>query len=210
MTQQTKIEWADCTVNFWEGCQKVGPGPRHRSENLRRIGTTPNLPHQISRTCALAAHVFTRSMECLQAPLHLYASPETAIVSSFAVRYRQCQRPRESQNIWKYMMSSEPFYQSHLPKYLFRNRLWQKLVDWFVLVETTNGLLSVLRDPTYVEITYQFLEHNFGSDTPARIETPPETAHLGHALIPVTRAKVLIEHVVSPWAKRDDTQEQNQ
>ncbi len=26
MTQQTKIEWTDFTVNFWEGCQKVGPG----------------------------------------------------------------------------------------------------------------------------------------------------------------------------------------
>ncbi len=26
MTQQTKIEWCDFTVNFWEGCQKVGPG----------------------------------------------------------------------------------------------------------------------------------------------------------------------------------------
>lgn len=24
--QQTKIEWTDFTVNFWEGCQKVGPG----------------------------------------------------------------------------------------------------------------------------------------------------------------------------------------
>lgn len=24
--QQTKIEWTDYTVNFWEGCQKVGPG----------------------------------------------------------------------------------------------------------------------------------------------------------------------------------------
>lgn len=26
MTNQTKIEWTDFTVNFWEGCQKVGPG----------------------------------------------------------------------------------------------------------------------------------------------------------------------------------------
>lgn len=26
MTQQTKIVWTDFTVNFWEGCQKVGPG----------------------------------------------------------------------------------------------------------------------------------------------------------------------------------------
>lgn len=26
MTDQTKIEWTDFTVNFWEGCQKVGPG----------------------------------------------------------------------------------------------------------------------------------------------------------------------------------------
>lgn len=29
MTTQTKIEWADFTVNFWEGCQKVGPGCDH-------------------------------------------------------------------------------------------------------------------------------------------------------------------------------------
>lgn len=26
MTQQTKIEWTDFTVNVVEGCQKVGPG----------------------------------------------------------------------------------------------------------------------------------------------------------------------------------------
>ena len=26
MTDQTKIEWTDYTVNFWESCQKVGPG----------------------------------------------------------------------------------------------------------------------------------------------------------------------------------------
>lgn len=26
MTDQTKIEWTDFTVNFWEGCQKVGSG----------------------------------------------------------------------------------------------------------------------------------------------------------------------------------------
>lgn len=29
MTNQTKIEWCDFTVNFWEGCQKVGPGCDH-------------------------------------------------------------------------------------------------------------------------------------------------------------------------------------
>lgn len=29
MMQQTKIEWTDFTVNFWEGCQKVGPGCDH-------------------------------------------------------------------------------------------------------------------------------------------------------------------------------------
>jgi len=29
VTQQTKIEWTDFTVNFWEGCQKVGPGCDH-------------------------------------------------------------------------------------------------------------------------------------------------------------------------------------
>jgi len=29
MTQQTNIEWCDFTVNFWEGCQKVGPGCDH-------------------------------------------------------------------------------------------------------------------------------------------------------------------------------------
>lgn len=29
MTNQTNIEWCDFTVNFWEGCQKVGPGCDH-------------------------------------------------------------------------------------------------------------------------------------------------------------------------------------
>lgn len=29
MADQTKIEWTDFTVNFWEGCQKVGPGCDH-------------------------------------------------------------------------------------------------------------------------------------------------------------------------------------
>ena len=29
MVDQTKIEWTDFTVNFWEGCQKVGPGCDH-------------------------------------------------------------------------------------------------------------------------------------------------------------------------------------
>lgn len=29
MIEQTKIEWCDFTVNFWEGCQKVGPGCDH-------------------------------------------------------------------------------------------------------------------------------------------------------------------------------------
>ncbi len=26
---KTKIEWTDFTVNFWEGCQNVGPGCDH-------------------------------------------------------------------------------------------------------------------------------------------------------------------------------------
>lgn len=26
MTEKTKIEWADSTLNYWEGCTKVGPG----------------------------------------------------------------------------------------------------------------------------------------------------------------------------------------
>lgn len=29
MADQTNIEWTDYTVNFWEGCQKVGPGCDH-------------------------------------------------------------------------------------------------------------------------------------------------------------------------------------
>lgn len=29
MTEQTLISWTDFTVNFWEGCQKVGPGCDH-------------------------------------------------------------------------------------------------------------------------------------------------------------------------------------
>lgn len=35
MTQQTKIEWTDFTVNFWEGCQKVGPGCDHCYAEVR-------------------------------------------------------------------------------------------------------------------------------------------------------------------------------
>lgn len=37
MTQQTKIEWTDFTVNFWEGCQKVGPGCDHCYAEARNV-----------------------------------------------------------------------------------------------------------------------------------------------------------------------------
>lgn len=43
MTQQTKIELTDFTVNFWEGCQKVGPGWDHcyaEARNVRFRGGT--------------------------------------------------------------------------------------------------------------------------------------------------------------------------
>jgi protein gp37 len=26
MSEQTKIQWCDSTLNFWEGCTKVSPG----------------------------------------------------------------------------------------------------------------------------------------------------------------------------------------
>ena len=29
MSENTNIEWADHTANFWEGCQKVSPGCDH-------------------------------------------------------------------------------------------------------------------------------------------------------------------------------------
>lgn len=37
MTQKTKIEWTDFTVNFWEGCQKVGPGCDHCYAEARNV-----------------------------------------------------------------------------------------------------------------------------------------------------------------------------
>ena len=37
---QTKIEWTDFTVNFWEGCQKVGPGCDHCYAEARDIRFT--------------------------------------------------------------------------------------------------------------------------------------------------------------------------
>lgn len=40
MTNQTKIEWTDFTVNFWEGCQKVGPGCDHCYAEARDIRFT--------------------------------------------------------------------------------------------------------------------------------------------------------------------------
>lgn len=40
MTQQTKIEWTDFTVNFWEGCQKVGPGCDHCYAEARDVRFT--------------------------------------------------------------------------------------------------------------------------------------------------------------------------
>ncbi|MEL7281320.1 MAG: hypothetical protein AAGK79_13250 [Pseudomonadota bacterium] len=36
MTTQTKIEWCDFTVNFWEGCQKVGPEDFYEWFNYER------------------------------------------------------------------------------------------------------------------------------------------------------------------------------
>lgn len=40
MTDQTKIEWTDFTVNAWEGCQKVGPGCDHCYAEARDIRFT--------------------------------------------------------------------------------------------------------------------------------------------------------------------------
>lgn len=40
MTAQTKIEWTDFTVNFWEGCQKVGPGCDHCYAEARDVRFT--------------------------------------------------------------------------------------------------------------------------------------------------------------------------
>ncbi|OAN76739.1 hypothetical protein A8B82_15200 [Sulfitobacter sp. EhC04] len=40
MTNQTKIEWTDFTVNFWEGCQKVGPGCDHCYAEARDVRFT--------------------------------------------------------------------------------------------------------------------------------------------------------------------------
>lgn len=40
MIDQTKIEWTDFTVNFWEGCQKVGPGCDHCYAEARDVRFT--------------------------------------------------------------------------------------------------------------------------------------------------------------------------
>ncbi|WP_197919346.1 phage Gp37/Gp68 family protein [Thiosulfatihalobacter marinus] len=40
MAKTTKIEWTDFTVNFWEGCQKVGPGCDHCYAEARDIRFT--------------------------------------------------------------------------------------------------------------------------------------------------------------------------
>jgi protein gp37 len=40
MPDQTKIEWTDFTVNFWEGCQKVGPGCDHCYAEARDVRFT--------------------------------------------------------------------------------------------------------------------------------------------------------------------------
>ncbi len=40
MTDETKIEWTDFTVNFWEGCQKVGPGCDHCYAEARDVRFT--------------------------------------------------------------------------------------------------------------------------------------------------------------------------
>lgn len=40
MINQTKIEWTDFTVNFWEGCQKVGPGCDHCYAEARDVRFT--------------------------------------------------------------------------------------------------------------------------------------------------------------------------
>jgi protein gp37 len=40
MSNQTKIEWCDFTVNFWEGCQKVGPGCDHCYAEARDVRFT--------------------------------------------------------------------------------------------------------------------------------------------------------------------------
>jgi protein gp37 len=37
---KTKIEWTDFTVNFWEGCQKVGPGCDHCYAEARDVRFT--------------------------------------------------------------------------------------------------------------------------------------------------------------------------
>lgn len=40
MTKTTNIQWTDFTVNFWEGCQKVGPGCDHCYAEARDVRFT--------------------------------------------------------------------------------------------------------------------------------------------------------------------------
>jgi protein gp37 len=37
MAETSKIEWTDSTMNFWEGCQKVGPGCDHCYAEARNV-----------------------------------------------------------------------------------------------------------------------------------------------------------------------------
>lgn len=55
MSENTKIEWADHTLNWWEGCQKLSPGCDNcyaENRNARFAGGTatnwgPSAPRRL-------------------------------------------------------------------------------------------------------------------------------------------------------------------
>ncbi|HDZ82780.1 MAG TPA: phage Gp37/Gp68 family protein [Roseobacter sp.] len=68
MTQQTKIEWTDFTVNFWEGCQKVGPGCDHcyaeaRNQRFHGDNWGPGKPRRYVKGGIAKLHKINRGAE---------------------------------------------------------------------------------------------------------------------------------------------------
>ncbi|AVO37361.1 DUF5131 family protein [Pukyongiella litopenaei] len=69
MTDQTKIEWTDFTVNFWEGCQKVGPGCDNCYAEARDVRFTggshwgPGAPRRLVKSGLAKLHKINRDAE---------------------------------------------------------------------------------------------------------------------------------------------------
>ena len=73
MITPTKIEWTDFTVNFWEGCQKVGPGCDNCYAEARDIRFTggshwgPGAPRRLVKGGIAKLHKINRDAEAFRA-----------------------------------------------------------------------------------------------------------------------------------------------